>query len=67
MVGRSQVGRMDHRLYQAYLQNSDEILGGMPAIFFGGFAQLPPVGDSPMYSDKISARSEEHTSELQSQ
>jgi len=55
MVGRSQVGRMDHRLYQAYPQNADEILGGMPAIFFGDFAQLPPVGDSPMYSDKRSA------------
>jgi ATP-dependent DNA helicase PIF1 len=27
----------------------------MPAIFFGDFAQLPPVGDSPMYSDKASS------------
>ena len=52
MVGRSQVGHMDHCLCQAYPQNADEILGGMPAIFFGDFAQLPPVGDSPMYSDK---------------
>ena len=55
MVGRSQVGCMDRRLYQAYPQNADEILGGMPAIFFGDFAQLPPVGDSRMYSDKRSA------------
>src|SRR6202790_2057969 len=54
MVGRSQVGHMDHCLCQAYPQNADEILGGMPAIFFGDFAQLPPVGDSPMYSDKRS-------------
>ena len=46
---------MDHHLYQAYPQNADEILGGIPAIFFGDFAQLPPVGDSPMYSDKRSA------------
>jgi hypothetical protein len=53
MVGRSQVGRMG-RLCQAHPQNSDEILGGMPTIFFGDFAQLPPVGDSPMYSDKPS-------------
>ena len=52
MVGRSQVGHMDHHLYQAY---PDEILGGMSAMFFGDFAQLPPVGDSPMYSDKRSA------------
>jgi ATP-dependent DNA helicase PIF1 len=55
MVGRSQAGRIDRRLCQAYPQNADEILGGMPAIFFGDFAQLPPVGDSPMYSDKQSA------------
>src|ERR1700683_2362028 len=54
MVGRSQVGHMDHCLCQAYPQNADEILGGMPAIFFGDFAQLPPVGDSSMYSDKQS-------------
>jgi hypothetical protein len=54
MVGRSQLGRVDHRLRQAYPQNADEIFGGIPAIFFGGFAQLPPVGDSPIYSDKPS-------------
>src|ERR1700676_3242094 len=46
---------MDHCLCQACPQNSDEILGGIPTIFFGEFAQLPPVGDSPMYSDKSSA------------
>ena len=40
MVGRSQVGRMDHRLHQAHPQHADEILGGMPAIFFGDFAHL---------------------------
>ena len=55
MVGHSQVGRMDQHLRQAYPQMADEILGGIPAIFFGDFAQLPPVGDSPMYSDKSSA------------
>src|SRR6202050_3581642 len=54
MVGRSQVGWMDHRLHQANPQEADEILGGIPAIFFGDFSQLPPVGDSPIYSDKPS-------------
>ena len=29
MVGRSQLGRMDRRLRQAYPQNADDILGGM--------------------------------------
>jgi hypothetical protein len=55
MVGRSRVGCIDHHLRQADPQNADEILGGMSAIFFGDFAQLPPVGDSPMYSDKQAA------------
>ena len=53
MVGRSQVGHMDHCLCQAYPQNADEILGGMPAIFFGDFAQLPPVGDSPTVINRL--------------
>jgi hypothetical protein len=52
MVGRSKVGQMDHHLHQAHPQNADEISGGIPTIFFGDFGQLPPVGDSPMYSDK---------------
>jgi ATP-dependent DNA helicase PIF1 len=45
---------MDHCLCQAHPHNSDEILSGMSTIFFGDFAQLPPVGDSAMYSDKQS-------------
>jgi len=52
MVGRSQVGQIDCHLHQAHPQNTDEIFGGIPTIFFGDFGQLPPVGDSPMYSDK---------------
>ena len=55
MVGRLQVGQMDCYLCKACPQNTDEILGGIPAIFFGDIGQLPPVGDSPMYSDKLSA------------
>jgi hypothetical protein len=55
MVGRSQVGQMGHWLHQANTQGTDNILGGIPAIFFGDFSQLPPVADSPMYSDKTSS------------
>ncbi len=46
---------MDHFLCHAHSQNADEIFGGIPTIFFGDFGQLPPVGDSTMYSDKPSA------------
>jgi len=52
MVGRSQLGRGDRRLCQAFPTNSEETLGGLPAIFFGDFAQLPPIGDTPLYSTK---------------
>ena len=31
----------------------------MPALIFGDFAQLPPVGDTPLYSDESSSA---HTS-----
>lgn len=56
MVGQAQMGHCDHRLHQAFSQNADETLGGLPAIFFGDFAQLPPIGDTPLYSNKLSAR-----------
>lgn len=53
MVGRAQMGRCDRRLRQANPSHADDILGGYPAIFFGDFAQLPPIGDSPLYSTKV--------------
>jgi ATP-dependent DNA helicase PIF1 len=56
MVGSAQMGRMDCRLRQAFPHCADEVLGRLPAIFFGDFAQLPPVGDSPIYSSKPSRR-----------
>jgi hypothetical protein len=54
MVGRAQMGKCDRHLRQAFPGNSDEILGGLPALFFGDFAQLPPIGDTPLYSTKNS-------------
>jgi ATP-dependent DNA helicase PIF1 len=29
------------------------VLGGIGVLLFGDFAQLPPVGDSPLYSSKV--------------
>jgi hypothetical protein len=52
MIGRVQLGRSDRRLRQAFPQHADETLGGLPALFFGDFAQLPPIGDTPLFSDK---------------
>jgi hypothetical protein len=38
---------------------ASEMLGGMSTLIFGDFAQLPPVGDTLLYSDKSSSA---HTS-----
>ena len=63
MVGSAQLGRMDRQLRQAYPHHADEVFGGIPVIIFGDFAQLPPVGDSPIYSSKPSRRRVALTSE----
>jgi hypothetical protein len=55
MIGRVQMGRCDRRLRQAFPAAADEILGGLPALVFGDFFQLPPIGDTPLYSDKPTA------------
>jgi len=49
MVGRAQMGHCDRCLRQAFPENAGDSLGGIPAIFFGDFAQLPPIGDTPLY------------------
>jgi hypothetical protein len=50
MIGRTMAGKMDSRLRQII---TDEVMGGVGVLLFGDFAQLPPVGDSPLYSSKI--------------
>ena len=50
MIGRTMAGKMNSRLQQIC---TDEVLGGIGVLLFGDFAQLPPVGDSPLYSSKI--------------
>ena len=52
MVGQAVLGRCDRRLRQAFPAKADEVFGGMPLLFFGDFAQLPPIGDSTLYSTK---------------
>ena len=50
MVGRTTAGKMDSRLRQIL---AGEVMGGIGVLLFGDFAQLPPVGDTPLYSSKI--------------
>jgi ATP-dependent DNA helicase PIF1 len=50
MVGQDLLGKMDSRLSQLKPGESEEPLGGMSALLFGDFAQLPPVCDKPLFS-----------------
>jgi ATP-dependent DNA helicase PIF1 len=50
MIGRTMAGKMDSQLQQII---TDEVMGGIGVLLFGDFAQLPPVGDSPLYSSKV--------------
>jgi hypothetical protein len=52
MIDRAQMGHCDCHLCQAFPAAADDILGGLPALVFGDFFQLPPIGDTPLYSDK---------------
>lgn len=50
MIGQRMLAWIDKRLRQA-TGKLDTPLGGLSLILFGDFAQLPPVGDSPLYSN----------------
>ena len=50
MIGQRMLAWIDKRLRQATGQ-LDTHFGGLSIILFGDFAQLPPVGDSPLYSN----------------
>ncbi len=49
MIGHRMLAWVDKRLRQATGQ-LNQPMGGMSIILFGDFAQLPPVGDRPLYS-----------------
>ena len=53
MLGQRTFAWIDRRLRQATAQ-AQLPLGGMSVILFGDFAQLPPVGDRPLYSNNPS-------------
>jgi ATP-dependent DNA helicase PIF1 len=63
MIGRTQLGKCDRRLRQAFPTQQENVLANIPALLFGDFGQLPPIGDTPMYSTKESARNHALTQE----
>jgi ATP-dependent DNA helicase PIF1 len=50
MVGQSMLGKIDSRLRQFKPEAHSECLGGLTTLFFGDFAQLPPIADRPLFS-----------------
>ena len=50
MVGRRVLGQIDKRLREAFPRHSEQLLGGRSMILVGDFGQLPPVGDTALWS-----------------
>src|SRR5436189_1710526 len=50
MVGRKLLSRMDARLRDAFPEKQNEIFGGCSILLLRDFAQLPPVGDVPLFN-----------------
>ena len=50
MVGRKLLSRMDARLRDAFPEKQNEMFGGCSILLLGDFAQLPPVGDIPLFN-----------------
>ena len=47
MLGCSYIGRVDQRLKDIF--HNDLPFGGISVVLMGDFAQLPPIGDKPLY------------------
>lgn len=59
MLGQAAFAWVDKRLRQA-TGKQDEPLGGISVIMFGDFAQLPPIGDRPLYVPATNQQSAFH-------
>jgi hypothetical protein len=45
---------MDRRLRQIFPEHAEDTFGGLLRLLFGDFAQLPPISDIALYSEKAS-------------
>ena len=61
MVGLYMLYAIDKRLREIKCTNSDIPFGGISVILMGDFAQLPPVGDKPLYAAGLGKLSHQQT------
>ena len=50
MVARKIFCQIDKCLHQVFLHHAEELFGGCSCLLFGGFGQLLPVMDLPLYT-----------------
>ena len=58
MLGLRTLAQIDSRCRQLFPQNADTPFGNVCVALVGDFAQLPPVGDTPLYSPPSSLASD---------
>ena len=51
IVGRQQLSLIHRRLCQTFPTQAHMSFGGVSVILFGGMGQLPPIGESPLYTN----------------
>ena len=56
MIGKASLFRIDSRLRQIHSMKQDCSLGNLSTALVGDFAQLPPMGDTPLYTNEAKSK-----------